>query len=134
MERHASLSEIMDPKEKSWDQKSSLKLKPIQIPKFSGPIKHWPTFCGLFKTMVIDEKSYIDIQRMQFLKTSITGEAAKLVSTAENFKEAWAILVNRYENKRAIRDSHIEMLLEIPIVTKETSMHLRGIRQKQRVL
>lgn len=70
---------------------------------------------------------------MQYLKTSITGEAAKLISTiADNFKKAWMILVNRFENKRAIRDAHVETMLQLPTITKETSMQLREFYDKSK--
>lgn len=85
--------------------------------------------------MVID-KSYTDIERMQYLKTSITGEAAKLISTMEvtgdNFTKAWTILVNRYENKRAIRDAHVGALLDLPSITKELPVELRKAYDKSK--
>lgn len=135
-EKYRDISDMVGAGEKGGERKGALKLKPIEIPKFSGSIKNWTTFSGLFKTMVIDDASYKDIERMQYLKTSITGEAAKLISTMDispgNFERAWAILVNRYENKRAIRNTYVETMLELPTITKESSMQLRESYDKSK--
>lgn len=108
---------------------SSLKLKPISIPTFSGTFKTWPTFSGLFKTMVIDNRSLNNIQKMQYLKTLVTGEAEKSIAnieiTSANFEKAWTILNTRYENERAIRDAHLELLLKLPNMSFVSSNTLR---------
>lgn len=81
---------------------STLKLKPIEIREFSGDIKAWPTFSQLFSSLII----LCDIQKMQYLKSSVRGDAAKLISnleiTNDNFSLAWQLLNNRYDNKRAL--------------------------------
>lgn len=134
--RYRQILEEVGTREKSNDKKGVLKLKPIEIPKFSGALQDWPTFSGLFKTMVMDEPAYNDIERMQYLKTSIGGEAAKLISnmeiTAANFGKAWTILTDRFENKRAIRDAHLEQLLELPAMTRESSSQLRNVYDKSK--
>lgn len=111
-----------------------LKLKPIEIPTFTGATKAWPTFSGLFKSMIIDNRKLNDVQRMQYLKTTVSGEAAKLIANMgimdDKFEAAWNILVERFENKRAIRDAHLELLLKIPEMRFEASGELREYYDK----
>lgn len=58
-------------------------IKPIEIPNFSGSIQKWPTFCELFRAMIIENKKLSQIQRMQYLKTTVSGEAAQLIASLE---------------------------------------------------
>lgn len=79
--------------ERNTPEMSSLKLTPISIPTFTGSFKVWPTFSGLFKTMVISNHTFNDIKKLQYLKTIVTGEAEKSIAnieiTGENFEEAF---------------------------------------------
>lgn len=77
------LEEITTTKEKNSVESAPLKLKPLEIPTFYGAIKAWPTFSGLFKTMIISNNTLSDIQKMQYLKTSVKGEAAQLIANME---------------------------------------------------
>ena len=55
----------------------------------------------------------------------MSGEAERLVSnlpmTANNYKIAWKLLVERYENKRLIAASHIRQLLGLQQLHKESA-------------
>lgn len=53
--RYRQILEEVGPRERySTEQTGTLKLKPIEIPKFAGSFQQWPTFSGLFQTMVIE--------------------------------------------------------------------------------
>lgn len=131
--RHRQLKNELNKKmqinTKSGVQPAALKLRPIEIPTFSGSFKTWPTFSGLFKTMIINNSALDNIQKMSYLKTSVSGEAAKLIAnidvTAENFEKAWKLLIERFENKRAIRNTHMELLLKLPDMKVENTGELR---------
>lgn len=64
--RYRQLKEELSYQKRSNVEPVSLKLKPIEIPLFKGTFKSWPTFSGLFKTMIINNNSLNEIQKMQF--------------------------------------------------------------------
>lgn len=109
-----------------------LKLKPIQIQQFNGNWKAWPVFSGLFKTLIIDNRQLNDMQRMQYLKTNLTGAALQAIQRPgsagnEHFQVAWKILQNRYENKRAILNMSLDGLLEHPHMTEDSAEQLQKL-------
>lgn len=134
--RYRELKTEVQRKEKADVQPMTLKLKPIEIPTFTGTFKTWPTFSGLFKTLIIKNGALDNIQKMQYLKTNVSGEAAKLISnidvTADNFDIAWKLLIERFENKRAIRDTHLELLLKLPDMKFENSGDLQEYYDKSK--
>lgn len=109
----------------------ALKLKPIEIPTFGGDIKMWPTFSELFTTLIKNNRSLDNVQKMQYLKTNVRGDAAKLINKLEiigsNFESAWELLQDRYNNKRAIMNMHLDTLFSQANVQSESAFHLRKL-------
>lgn len=72
-----------------------------------------------------------NVQKFHYLKTYLTGSAADIVktipTTAENYVSAYNTLVNRYENKTLIVQSHIRSLFESPKVEKASAHDLRKL-------
>lgn len=131
-EKYCEITENLKIKENKPAEPVTLKLKPIQIPTFAGSYKLWPTFSGLFKSLIIQNNSLMNIQKMHYLKTNVTGDAAKIIAqleiTDDNFETAWDMLCQRYENKRAIVNAHFETFFNIKSVTNTTtSIELRNI-------
>ena len=91
---------------------------------------------SLFVTIVIQNGALDNIQRMQYLKTSVSAEAAKLIANMDiiegNFAKVWTILTDRYDNKRAMRDAHLETLFELPDMTFESAHELRDLYDKSK--
>ncbi|XP_051157952.1 uncharacterized protein LOC127279570 [Leptopilina boulardi] len=57
-------------------QSLSRLLKPrVTLPDFSGLYTEWLYFREMFKSLVIDDDSLSDIERLQYLITSLYGEA-----------------------------------------------------------
>lgn len=98
----------------------SIKLPRVVIPKFEGDYLTWVSFRDLFVSMVIENKSLSDAQRMQVLKTNLGGEAEGLITdlTISNadFTSAWERLTHRYENKRLLVFQHLRKIITQPIV------------------
>lgn len=59
----------------------SIKLPRVEIPKFEGDYFAWINFKEIFTSMIIDNKSLSEAQRMQMLKTSVVknSEAELLI-------------------------------------------------------
>lgn len=106
-----------------------IKLKPIELPIFDGDFMKWPTFSGLFTSLILNSGSIDNIQKLQYLKTHVSNDAAKLIDkleiTSDNFTIAWKLLTDRFENKRALWNRHLNELLNKPKMTFESAEQLK---------
>lgn len=129
MTRYNEIQKKVGDETESHVKLGSLKLKPIEIPIFNGSIEEWKGFSGLFKVMIMNNDSLNDIQRLQYLKTRLIGEAAGMITNIKleegNFDKAWKLLVDRYENKRALRNSHLDELFNMEKMEAENASDLQ---------
>lgn len=86
-----------------------------KFPTFSGKITEWQGFDDLFNSILSHTPNLPDVEKFEFLKTSLEGEPQSLVAhltlTAANYHSAWEILRGRYGNKRDLARVHLEALL-----------------------
>lgn len=110
---------------------SNIHLPTLPIPEFDGNYKNWTKFHDTFKTLVHNNQSLTNIQKFYFLDAALKGKAKYTVSSIEisdaNYIIAWDLLKERFENFRAIVDSHLTELLNIPALTKESYLDLRKL-------
>ncbi|XP_046478683.1 uncharacterized protein [Neodiprion pinetum] len=110
---------------------ASKRLPRIELPTFSGNYSDWKSFHDLFTSIVRENSQLSEVEKLHYLKTSLTDEPSQLIKnialTAENFPRAWETLVSRYENKRLLTDSHLATLFAIPRVTKKSSSELKSL-------
>lgn len=106
-----------------------LELEPLKIPTFNGTYEDWPTFSNLFESLIIKNGSLSNIQRMQYLKSVLTNDAERAIAnlhvTEENFKTAWTILCERFDNKQAIIAGQIDSMLQLERVDGSSAQELR---------
>ncbi|KOC58609.1 hypothetical protein WH47_05566, partial [Habropoda laboriosa] len=92
------------------------------LPTFNGDLGQWIRFRDTFTSLVHDSDKLTDIDRFNYLNSSLTGPAARVLESfsvsATNYALAWARLRERYENPRALVDHHINALLDIEAVRK----------------
>lgn len=73
---------------------------------------------------------------MQFLKSLVSSDAAKVIAKMEiigdNFELAWELLTNRFNNKRAICNIHLETLMNQQNLTSESAFHLKRFHDVSR--
>ena len=85
---------------------TGLKLPKISLPTFSGTYTDWMSFIDLFKSSVDSNSMLSNSQKLHYLKASLKGDAAKLLSSVtisdSNYEVAREILKNRYSNPRLI--------------------------------
>ncbi|KAM8718867.1 hypothetical protein ACLKA7_001559 [Drosophila subpalustris] len=115
----------------------------ITIPKFDGDILKWPQFFDMFVSMV-HETNMPTIRKMWYLKTSVVGEAERMIRQIDlkedNYLHAWNILVDTYDNPRDIAttvlnrflnqqaiNDNVKSLKELYIVTMESLASLKGL-------
>lgn len=91
-----------------------VKLPRIQLPTFSGNYDDWLPFHDMFTSLVHDNETLSKIQKLHYLKSSLSGEAELLLKhilvTEANYKQAWETLKNRYGNKRLMVNSLLKRL------------------------
>lgn len=107
----------------------NVKLPKLEIPKFDGSFNNWATFRDLFTSMVKDDNSLTDGEKLQYLKPNVKGEASDIVSeylvTDANFETAWAALEERFENKRLQAKAHLSTLFDQEVILSENVVSLR---------
>jgi len=110
--------------------RSDVKLPRLDLPKFSGNMLEWTSFHDLFKSMV-HVQPISNAQKLHYLKTSLTGEAATLIHSIEvtdaNYNQSWELLKLRYENKRQLIQCHLQSLFTQPALKEESSSALRKL-------
>jgi len=109
----------------------SLQLSRVSLPKFSGNFVEWENFRGLFESLVGSKESLSNTQKLHYLKGSVTGDAALLISHIQiadtNYEAAWNLLVEEYDNQRAIIHAHIHAFAELPIMKTESAVELKNL-------
>lgn len=110
---------------------SGLKLKPVDIPTFSGDYKKWLSFRSLFDSMVHDKAKISELEKMHYLKSCVGGDAEDLIAqfdtSPDSYKEAYEVLTERYHNEVILVDVHIMELLSQPTLTSESSAGIKGL-------
>ncbi|XP_046145808.1 uncharacterized protein LOC123989174, partial [Osmia bicornis bicornis] len=122
-------SHLIAPGERSVTQSRSL--PKLELPHFSGIYKEWTPFRDLFHSIVIANSSISDVEKFHYLKMSVTGEAAQLISnmsvTVENFELAWRALSDRYDNRRVLVNTQLELLFSIRRIQRESANELKRL-------
>ena len=112
------------------NQKSQLPR--ISIPIFDGDYDHWCTFHDHFTTIVHDDPDIKPILKFQHLIGSLRGDAAALIAqypvTEINYPIAWKVLVDRYQNKRLLVDSRLNLLMSQCTMEVDSAIGVRNLR------
>lgn len=110
---------------------SSGKLPRISIPTFTGSYDSWYTFHDLFKKIIHEDKNISLVEKMQYLKTNVKGDAAKIIRhltiSESNYETAWKLLTQRYEDERMISIKFIDKLLDLPKLNVANAAGLRDM-------
>jgi hypothetical protein len=107
------------------------KLPPINLPSFEGNYIEWVNFKNTFDSMIHERNGLTNIQKFHYLKSSVKGEAQKLIVhlaiTHDNYITAYNLLKSRFENKRIIVQQHVNTIINLPQVTKGSPASLRQL-------
>lgn len=101
-----------------------VKLPQLSLPNFSGHIEQWLNFRDMFGSLIHSNDELSPVQKFQYLKSSLSGDAAALIQsleiTAGNYLIAWNLLQEWFENKSRIIHSHVKSLFEMESIPKES--------------
>lgn len=107
------------------------RLPRIDLPKFNGTPSDWIPFKDLFQSLVIAHPTLSSVEKLQYLKTSLTGSAASLLQntmlSAENFQKSWDALNSFYENKRLLVHAALHSLFSIKRMMRESAVELEKV-------
>lgn len=105
------------------------KLPRLTLKEFSGHYSEWQGFRDTFLALVHNNKSLSKIEKFYYLQASLKGEAAQVIASLNisdsGYDTAMGLLTARYENKKAIINSHIKEIFELPVLSKESFTNLR---------
>ena len=110
---------------------SQVCLPRINLPTFSGSYDEWYSFRDTFEVLVHKNTDVREVEKIIHLKSCLTGSALEAIHslqpTAANYKEAWDLLVSRYDNIRWIVQGHIKAMFELEGMQKEDHNTLRDL-------
>lgn len=100
------------------------------LPTFDGKYENWPKFKSMFLDLM-KHSSDSDAVKLYHLEKSLVGSASGIIDIRtindNNYKRAWKILEDRFENTRNIIETHLRGLMKLKKMTKESSVELRDL-------
>ena len=107
------------------------KVPKLTLPSFSGEYTQWVSFWEQFTTLVDSKVDMTDVEKLSYVKLSLKGDAAQIVSsllvTDANYDIAKRNLEGRYNNKRSIVKAHLPAIHALPAIKRESSVELRKL-------
>ena len=99
-------------------------LPKLKLTEFSGDPPEWPEWSGLFD-VVAHQKQISDTKKMQYLKTSLTGQAKAAISgmgfCSQSYYHAWDILCEKYGRSDFIVNAQFKKIHTHPPVLHDDS-------------
>ncbi|XP_055691286.1 uncharacterized protein LOC129794555 [Lutzomyia longipalpis] len=128
----SALDKISSGKPSYHEASDHIKLQPISIPTFSGSYQEWPTFKDIFLTTIGDSKKLPDAHKMQYLISSLSGEAKETVQHMKicdnNYRAAWSLLSEKYDDQCALINDNIQRFLSQPNIKASSEASVRQFR------
>ncbi|CAH1115111.1 unnamed protein product [Psylliodes chrysocephalus] len=113
------------------NNKPNIQLPKIKLPLFDGSYDKWFSFHDIFQKVIHQSSFLTTIEKMQYLKTNIRGEASKIIEhleiTEDNYLSAWELLKKRYENKRLLVSTLVDKILDLPVCHDESVEKLKQL-------
>ncbi|KAK8773557.1 hypothetical protein V5799_011910 [Amblyomma americanum] len=109
-----------------------IKLPKLELTKFDGKRKYWQPFWEQFEVAVHKNTELSNIDRLNYLKTLLTGEAvtaiAGLQASGDCYSDAVDILRQRFRNPEAFVQDHMQGLIDVkPVFSARNVRALRGL-------
>nr|XP_029716822.1 uncharacterized protein LOC109408852 [Aedes albopictus] len=112
-------------------QQIAVRLPTLELPTFSGDYMDWPAFRDAFEALIDKNLQLSNVQKLLYLKSTLKGEPACMLevidTTDANYRVAWDLLVERFENRRIIKQKHLKALFSIKQVPEDSPKELRRL-------
>lgn len=103
----------------------------VPLPTFDGTCETWYTFKSMFQNVMARYTAETPAIKLYHLRNSLVGKAAGVIDqdivNGNDYEMAWAILEERYEDKRAIVDKHIDALYALSKISHDNAAELRTL-------
>lgn len=131
LDKTASIA-VNFPKESSDKPNSHKRQLPlITLPTFSGGHAEWLNFKELFLSNVMWRHDLSEVEKIHFLKKSLTKEPSKFFSSflenEDSLVSVWEKLVNKFENEPPLIYYGLSKLFSIPRVINRTSKEFNDL-------
>ncbi|XP_063384362.1 uncharacterized protein LOC134670465 [Cydia fagiglandana] len=104
-------------------------LPKVKLPTFAGQVEEFVSFMELFQSLVGNDTTLSDTEKMYYLAGSLLGEPKSLIQhlsvIGDNYSVAIDLLNARYNNKRLLADRLLHNLLSAPHVTTKGASGLK---------
>ncbi|XP_071578622.1 uncharacterized protein [Temnothorax nylanderi] len=85
----------------------------------------------MMRSLVHEVPDLAPVQKLKYLKASLTGETAAVVANMEltdkGYEMAWTELSSRYDNRRVLLCTHMRVFLSSPAMAKASSADLKQL-------
>lgn len=112
---------------------TTVKLPKLDMISFSGDKLRWTEFWDAFENAVHNNKKLSNIEKFNYLKGKLSGEAHRailgLALSKENYEVAIGILKERFGNSQEVIDLHYNQMINLFPATNTTAS-LRGLLDK----
>ncbi|XP_059047431.1 uncharacterized protein LOC131842882 [Achroia grisella] len=110
---------------------SLIKLPKISIPLYSGKYSEWNSFRDLFISLIQNNNTLDNVQKLHYLKSHLTGEAEQLIRhtpiTDSNYSQCWSLLESRYNNKKYLSNCIFKRLFSQKRMFVESASALKDL-------
>ncbi|XP_076230267.1 uncharacterized protein LOC143176322 [Nomia melanderi] len=107
----------------------NVRLPTMQLPLFDGNYSDWIKFRDTFTALIHENETLSDVQRFHYLNSSVKGAAARVIQSLgiseANYNLAWDLLRSRYENSTNLKRHHVNSIIDLKSVHKQTEVALR---------
>ncbi|XP_036346789.1 uncharacterized protein LOC118756107, partial [Rhagoletis pomonella] len=114
-------------------QEHNIHLPPCDTEVFKGDYLSWPTFRDMFTAIYILNKRLTPVEKLFHLNQKTLGEAKDIVRkcplTNEGFATAWKNLTDRYENKRILVNSQLQILFNLKAIENECGVSIKKLQR-----
>lgn len=109
--------------------RAHINLPKLQIQPLDGNPLEWLTFWDSFNNAVHNNPDLHNINKMNYLKSMITGDAARAISglpiTSQNYDKTIGMLQERFGRKQVLINAHMESLSKL----NTPSMNVQQLRK-----
>lgn len=103
----------------------------VPLPTFDGTCETWYSFKSMFQSVMARYTTEAPAIKLYHLRNSLVGKAAGVIDqdvvNNNDYDAAWAILEERYEDKRTITDRQIEAIFALTKISRDNAVELRKL-------
>ena len=125
------------PRNPSEPRVRSVKLESLVLPPFDGNITEFVSFWNIFDSRVHEDPSLTDTDKFAYLCSKLEGSAKLTIKalpmTADGYKSAREILLQRYGKRFPLVNQHLRALMDLPATDSMDAAHLRELSDELKV-